>query len=291
MRTLIGRSQASTLHLDSDCVSAEHAVLFYDGGRWHVRDLGSTNGTWLDGTRVEPGRKTALKAGSVVYFGEVDALHGWRLVSDLPAGARAKCIESGEVKHAMQELLQLPNPDEALLTVYFDHERNVWIAETDAGTRPIDDQCAVQVGADSYLLELPPGTRATSDTRRRERSTPSLLDATFSFSVSRDEEHVELELQTNVQSFRLPSRSFHYLLVTLARRRIADCELPLNERGWMHVEDLMKQMRVSRQKLNLDVSRARRQLAELGVAHAAMLIERRPQASQLRLGVAKLEAR
>jgi pSer/pThr/pTyr-binding forkhead associated (FHA) protein len=39
--------------LDDDYSSSRHARLFPDGGQWFVEDLGSTNGTFLDSTRVD----------------------------------------------------------------------------------------------------------------------------------------------------------------------------------------------------------------------------------------------
>jgi pSer/pThr/pTyr-binding forkhead associated (FHA) protein len=48
----IGRSHECTLVLGDDYTSSKHARLFADDGRWYVEDLGSTNGTYLDRTKV-----------------------------------------------------------------------------------------------------------------------------------------------------------------------------------------------------------------------------------------------
>jgi hypothetical protein len=48
----IGRSPENTLVLDDDYVSGRHARLFPHEGAWVVEDLGSTNGTYLDRTRL-----------------------------------------------------------------------------------------------------------------------------------------------------------------------------------------------------------------------------------------------
>lgn len=48
----IGRAQDSTLVLDDDYASTRHARLFRSNGTWYVEDLGSTNGTYLDRTKV-----------------------------------------------------------------------------------------------------------------------------------------------------------------------------------------------------------------------------------------------
>lgn len=49
---LIGRAEDSTLVLDDDYASTRHARLVQQGAGWAVEDLGSTNGTYLDRTRV-----------------------------------------------------------------------------------------------------------------------------------------------------------------------------------------------------------------------------------------------
>lgn len=48
----VGRAQDSTLVLEDDYASGRHARLFPQDGAWFVEDLGSTNGTYLDRTKV-----------------------------------------------------------------------------------------------------------------------------------------------------------------------------------------------------------------------------------------------
>ncbi len=48
----IGRSADATLVLTDDYASTRHARLFPQNGEWIVEDLGSTNGTYLDRTKV-----------------------------------------------------------------------------------------------------------------------------------------------------------------------------------------------------------------------------------------------
>jgi pSer/pThr/pTyr-binding forkhead associated (FHA) protein len=50
---LIGRAPSCTLVLDDDYSSSRHARLYPEGGQWFVEDLGSTNGTFLESTRVD----------------------------------------------------------------------------------------------------------------------------------------------------------------------------------------------------------------------------------------------
>src|SRR5262245_56268258 len=48
----IGRAPEVELHLDQAKVSRHHAVIMVRGGRASVRDLGSNNGTYVDGVQV-----------------------------------------------------------------------------------------------------------------------------------------------------------------------------------------------------------------------------------------------
>jgi len=49
----IGRAADAALRIDHPSVSRMHAELLFDGARWQLRDLGSKNGTFVDGIRVQ----------------------------------------------------------------------------------------------------------------------------------------------------------------------------------------------------------------------------------------------
>lgn len=51
-RTLIGRAPEMDIVIGADDVSRHHAVLWRERGTTFVRDLGSSNGTFVDGVRV-----------------------------------------------------------------------------------------------------------------------------------------------------------------------------------------------------------------------------------------------
>jgi len=51
--TTLGRDVNNTIVVEDAFASADHAVLSYRGRTWYVEDLGSTNGTYVNGGRVD----------------------------------------------------------------------------------------------------------------------------------------------------------------------------------------------------------------------------------------------
>ena len=64
----LGRSQDSTIVLDDDYVSGRHARFYPQDGQWVVEDMGSTNGTYIDRTKVTA--PTPVKIGMPVRIGK-----------------------------------------------------------------------------------------------------------------------------------------------------------------------------------------------------------------------------
>jgi len=63
----IGRAPDSTLVLDDDYASNNHARISLTGSTWIVTDLGSTNGTWVDRSRITS--PTPLSVGHQLKVG------------------------------------------------------------------------------------------------------------------------------------------------------------------------------------------------------------------------------
>lgn len=66
-RFTVGRGEGSSLRLSDPFASHDHCVLRRWGGEWRIEDLATTNGTLVDGRRVE--RAAPLKSGAVVQVG------------------------------------------------------------------------------------------------------------------------------------------------------------------------------------------------------------------------------
>lgn len=66
----IGRSMTNDIPLNDTFLSGEHAVLEWDGNTWLLEDLGSTNGSWVNGREVDV--PTPLTYGDIVQVGHVE---------------------------------------------------------------------------------------------------------------------------------------------------------------------------------------------------------------------------
>ena len=65
----IGRNVNSTIFIDDDFVSGTHAMLTFRGRSWFIEDQGSTNGTYVNGHRID--RPVALSFGDELTIGRV----------------------------------------------------------------------------------------------------------------------------------------------------------------------------------------------------------------------------
>jgi putative nucleotidyltransferase with HDIG domain len=65
-----GRLASLEIVLDDSSVSRKHAEVRHGEEGWHVRDLESTNGTYVNGVRIGPGEQP-LKARDILQFGKV----------------------------------------------------------------------------------------------------------------------------------------------------------------------------------------------------------------------------
>ena len=67
-RVVIGRGRKADLALAEATISRAHAAIVFDGRAFYVEDLGSTNGTLVNGARVT---KHALKTDDEIQMGKL----------------------------------------------------------------------------------------------------------------------------------------------------------------------------------------------------------------------------
>ena len=78
-KTTVGRNHEGELVVLASSVSREHAELKKNDAGWHIRDLGSRNGTFVDGARaqgrVNLGERTLVKIGDVALWFLAEVIH------------------------------------------------------------------------------------------------------------------------------------------------------------------------------------------------------------------------
>lgn len=79
-KTTVGRGDQNTLVIHDSSLSSTHCEILVNGPEVIVRDLGSRNGTFVNGTRLT-NQQSQVKSGQTVRFGSVEA----RLELDEPS--------------------------------------------------------------------------------------------------------------------------------------------------------------------------------------------------------------
>ena len=277
-RALVGRSSACDLRIERREVSSEHAAVRWIDRRWVAVDLGSRNGTSVDGRLLAAGEEQPVARGAVLRFACDD--ERWILRDDGPPELFARS-DVGE-RRAIGGILVLPDDSDPRVTIYRGGS-GVWLADDGARSVELEDRQRLEVAGVRWRLHLPGSTAETWDI---SGPTRSLGLATLHLLCSRDEEKILATLTWSGEAIELGYRAHHALLLQLIRARQGDDARGFSsaDSGWVHGEELARQLGVDVAHLNILIYRLRRQLAAAEVVDAAAIIERRGRSGELRLG-------
>ncbi len=290
--TIVGRAPSATIRVHQSYVSSHHATLRWTERRcWELKDLQSKNGTYVNRERIAPGEKIKLKLGDEIGFGSLG--EAFVLEDVAPPRAMLLAVErTAEPIFLDQALIGLPSLDQPDITV-FQVASGQWQIDSGDQSGPLEDGDLIRVGPHSWRCCLPTPTDDT-DVIDRFPSLFALSDLDLQLNVSRDEEQIELALNASGRAMSLGVKACYYLLLTLGRCRLRR-DLPpaaeVNEDGWISVGSLLDLLRVTEQRLNVDIFRIRQELRTAGVVDAAAIIERQPPRRLLRLGTNRIEIR
>ncbi len=67
-KTVIGRGRRADVVLAEPTISREHAAIGCDSEGWYIKDLGSTNGSYVNGSRIQ---RHQLKQGDEIVMGRL----------------------------------------------------------------------------------------------------------------------------------------------------------------------------------------------------------------------------
>jgi hypothetical protein len=132
----IGRDSKNDLVLESAAVSRDHAAVTHGDGRWYLEDRGSSNGTYLNGTRLVPGTRVPLRHADRITLGAETLLFCWPAQVDDPDTTRP--------------LGRVPTTEGAQLSAF---QRQVvealcgpWLAGASLESLPSNEEIAAQLG-------------------------------------------------------------------------------------------------------------------------------------------------
>ena len=136
--TVIGRREDCDFRIPLGEISRKHCRLIKDDGVLRAEDLGSSNGTYINGVRVqegvlEPG--DTLKVGSVVFVVQIDGVPADEALNPTGASASDSSIHSSEGASTDEHL----NPTAQSDAGDFDAEALQAASENEAGALVADE--------------------------------------------------------------------------------------------------------------------------------------------------------
>lgn len=287
---LIGRAPHCRVRLSDKRVSWDHARISWLRDSWWLRDLNSTNGTWVDGHRLAADDRVALAAGQKLSFGHHSICFRVDCV-DAPK-FRLRSLTDERVICPENTLLGLPSDDDPRLTVSLGVRG--WSIEDGSQVRLLADQEIIEFGNERWQVELPPITDDIAETgTQREQPLIDVRDLVLELRVTADREDISATAVVDGRAYPMPNRSHHELLLLLVEARIASQQQGSSEEeaGWMTLDEATRSAAVGINKLNLDIFRLRREFEGLGLRDPRQLIERREARREIRVGTGKLTVR
>lgn len=284
-RTILGRSRSCTLTLDDPCVSSEHAAIRWTRKGWTVHDLGSRNGTFVSGRRLDAGDTAMVGRGETLSFGDPE--EQWIVEDDTMPEACARDCNTNLLLFGQQGLLVLPEPSHPIVSIFCD-ARLGWVAEVRGEPRVVEDGHILAESGMAWQLHLPMMSETTQEYLKGQLFMDLLQ---VDFRVSSQGEILEMIIIAPKGEIFRSSRAYCQLLLSLARRRHEDRskgDLALDEQGWVYVDELRALHGVDDNRLSVDIHRARREFAAAGVTNPANIIERRRLTRQMRIGISQI---
>jgi pSer/pThr/pTyr-binding forkhead associated (FHA) protein len=124
-KTTIGRLEDNTFQIAEASVSSHHCEVLLRGSDVVVRDLNSTNGTFINGEKVA---EKVIKLGQILRLGQIEL----RLETDVPAAPAKKHLDQTLV---MQRGVSLNELEQGTRTSGFDTKGSGFSKKNDKGSK------------------------------------------------------------------------------------------------------------------------------------------------------------
>lgn len=274
-RALVGRSSLADVVLQSKRTSNEHASIGWYSNHWVLRDLGSSNGTTVDGRLLGQRDRVVLTVGNTLLFG--GEAETFEVVDVAPPAPCAVLLGPQTCIWGQRTLLMLPNESAPEASVFY--VDGAW--QVDDGSNTVRVECGdiVPLASGHFRLLLPddPGTGGFTAGCQLDLRELELV-------FHSNEDAVVLHLVQGGADVRLPARACVQTLLALARLRQSHAR---DGNGWVATSELATMRSCSAEKINVDIHRLRKLLEEAGVHDAARIVQR-DDTKKLRIGVERI---
>lgn len=162
---IVGRDDGADVLIDNPSVSRRHAEIRLGDNGWVVEDLGSSNGTFLRGQKIEGAQSIGL--GDEIGFGKFSIIFGKALgegevpvatpspMEDKPAPPPGMGVAEGTMHINPHEVKELLKEADRKKRAHF-----IWESGGQRGTHYLSDQPAVLIGTDDLCdLRVPKGPK------------------------------------------------------------------------------------------------------------------------------------
>lgn len=230
-------------------VSLIHACVRWNLHQWTLVDE-SRNGSFVNGHRLPKDRPTPLHIGDEICFGTLD-MAPWKVIDLAGPADLLLPLSLGLNTITLAPFQNLPNDAEPLACIYRSPSGQ-WVEETKDGVTLLNNGDTVYIGGHAWRLVC------------AEERLNTLVSASpvtcMQFQVSLDEEHVSLTLTCGRSALELGEQTHHYLLMLLARQRLADVARGIDPhgQGWIELDSLAKMLDMDKAHLHTHIFRLRK---------------------------------
>lgn len=281
-RAIVGRSSLADVRLSSRRASSEHAWLGWSAGRWTLRDLGSSNGTTVEGRPLLTRDRALLSPGNRLCFGSDEET--WSFADASPPEPCAVLLGPQRYVWGQESLLVLgeQGDDEFDASIFL--EGDTWRLDDGSTVLTPEGGEIVQLRSGYWRLLLPDTAGAPNAATAGCSLHLGQLELCFKITGG---QLISLTLSQGPNQLLLPARAYLNTLWELAKLREGDGASNADA-GWVSAVDLALKLKCSPEKVNVDIHRLRKLFQESGVHQAAQIIER-DDSKRVRIGVHQIK--
>jgi len=251
-----------------------HASIQWNGSVWLIQDT-SSNGTFINKKLMAKGKKIRLTIKDAIQFGTLKSAN-WVFIDNSPPKSLLVSLDNKDDCIELDGIVVLPSPKNPIITLYQLMDKQ-WVYEDASGMNILQTGIKLNLNDGFWYFVNADTMDETKKTYNNHQHSKDTIKAVF--TVSQNEEHVEMFIHSDNQLIDLGERIHHYLILTLARKRLKDFKNGIEEieQGWIDKNILAQQIGMDENHINILIFRFRKQFLKLipPSLHLFQLIERR----------------